>query len=197
MDLNKTVSVLNRGTGEAGYTLPDNGVRRNWAPGEVKKGISVGELEQATYVPGGLKLMQKYLVINEKDVCEYLGLEIEPEYFYTEEEIRVLLASGTLDQLLDCLDFAPVGVLDLIKKISLDLRLNDVAKREAIKKKLGFDVTAAISNVDYANTSDEDENSQKTGRRAEPIKKKVEEENNTGGRRATPVDNKYKRVSRD
>lgn len=197
MDLNKTVNVLNRGTGEAGYTLPDTGVRRNWMPGEIKKGISVGELEQATYIPGGLKLIQRYLVINDEEVCNYLGLEVEPEYFYTEEEIRLLLSSGTIEQLLDCLDFAPEGVLDLIKKLSLELKLNDVAKREAIKNKLGFDVTAAISNVDYANSSDESEEGQKSGRRAEPIKKKTENENNTGGRRTAPVENKYKRVSRD
>lgn len=196
MNLDKTVNILNRGTGEAGYTLPDTGVRRNWIPGEVKKGITVRELEQATYIPGGLKLMQKYLVINDEDVCEYLGLQVEPEYFYTAEEIRVLLSSGTIDQLLDCLEFAPEGVLDLIKKISLELKLNDVSKRDAIKKKLGFDVTAAISNVDYANADDKEDKSQKSGRRAEPIKR-TEEENNTGARRTAPVQNKYNVVSRD
>ena len=68
--LNKTVNVKNRGTGEVGYTLPDTGVRRTWMPGEVKKSISVAELEQATYIPGGQKLMQKYLVINDKSISK-------------------------------------------------------------------------------------------------------------------------------
>ena len=117
--LNKTVNVLNRGTAEVGYTLHDSGVRRNWMPNEIKKNMTVRELEQLTYIPGGLKLLQKYLVINDPDVCEYLGLETEPEYFYTEADVRTLLTTGTLDQLLDCLDFAPEGVIDLIKKLSI------------------------------------------------------------------------------
>ena len=100
--LNKTVNVLNRGTARVGYTLHDSGVRRSWMPNEVKKNMAVSELEQLTYIPGGLKLLKKYLVINDPDVCEYLGLETEPEYFYTEADVRTLLTTGTLDQLLDC-----------------------------------------------------------------------------------------------
>jgi len=45
---------------------------------------------------------------------------------------------------LDCLDFAPEGVRDLIKTFSVMLPLNDVAKREAILNKLGFNVDNAI-----------------------------------------------------
>lgn len=193
--LNKTVNVLNRGTGEVGYTLPDSGIRRNWMPGEVKKNMVVGELEQVTYIPGGLKLMQKYLVINDQEVCDYLGLETEPEYFYTEEDVRTLLVSGTLDQLLDCLDFAPGGVIDLIKKLSIEVRLNDVAKREAIKKAIGFDVTAAIANVDYATSDDAEEPASKGKRRSTPVSKETEQVKS--GRRSAPVDNKYKRVDKN
>lgn len=172
MDLNKTVNVKNRGIGEVGYTLQDSNVRRNWTPGEVKKNITVGELEEATYVPGGLKIMQKYLVINEPEVCEYLGLETEPEYFYGEDEVRTLLNSGTIEQLLDCLDFAPGGVIDLVKKIAVELKLNDYQKRQAIKEKVGFDVTAAIENEAYSKEP-EVETKAKT-RRAKPVSDKEE-----------------------
>lgn len=185
MDLNKTVNVKNRGTGEVGYTLPDSGVRRNWTPGEVKKNIKVSELEEATYVPGGFKLIQKYLVINEPEVCEYLGLETEPEYFYGEEEVRTLLTKGTVDQLLDCLDFAPEGVLDLVKKIAIDIKLNDYQKREAIKEKLGFNVTAAIDNNEYSKEP-ETETKAKT-RRAKPVGEAAAEKPATKGRRTAPV----------
>lgn len=54
------------------------------------------------------------------------------------------MAQGSLDEFLDCLDFAPEGVLDLIKNLSVELPLNDVAKREAIFNKLGFNVDNAI-----------------------------------------------------
>ena len=188
MDLNKIVNVKNRGTGEVGYTLPDSGVRRNWAPGEVKKNITVKELEEATFVPGGLKLIQKYLIINDLDVCEYLGLQTEPEYFYDESEIRTLLNSGSVDQLLDCLDFAPEGVIDLVKKISLETRLNDVAKREAIKKVTGFDITRALENIEFANSNNnEEEGAHK--RRTAPVV--AEAPVKSGRRAATP---QYKRV---
>lgn len=193
--LNKTVNVLNRGTAEVGYTLHDSGVRRNWMPNEIKKNMAVSELEQLTYIPGGLKLLQKYLVINDPDVCEYLGLETEPEYFYTEADVRTLLTTGTLDQLLDCLDFAPGGVIDLIKKLSVEIRLNDVSKREAIKSAIGFDVTAAIANVEYANSDIAEEAAPKGKRRSTPVSK---EEPKQSGRRSQPVEtnSKYRRVEK-
>lgn len=151
MDLNKTVNIKNRSGATVCYKIPDTGVTRTWSPNEVKKGITIGELEQVTYVPGGTIVIQDYLLINDAEVCEYLGIETEPEYFYSEAEIRTLLSTGTIEQFLDCLDFAPDGVLDLIKKISVETKLNDVAKRNAIKEKLGLDVTAAIANNTFAN----------------------------------------------
>jgi hypothetical protein len=54
------------------------------------------------------------------------------------------MKTGSLDEFLDCLDFAPEGVKDLIKNLSVELPLNDVAKREAIFNKLGFNVDNAI-----------------------------------------------------
>ena len=189
--LNRRVNVLNRSTGSAGYIIPDTGVHRNWEAGELKKNISVAELEQATFAPGGRKLIQKYLIINDPEVCEYLGIETEPEYYYGEKEIRTLLESGTLDQLLDCLDFAPGGVIELIKKMSVDTRLNDVAKREAIKKATGFDITRAIENVDYANSeSKEEETTHK--RRSTPVS--AEAPKASGRRAAAP---QYKRVVKE
>ena len=186
--LNRVVNVKNRGIGEVGYTLPDTGVRRTWTPGEIKKNMTVAELEQATYIPGGLKLMQKYLLINDQEVCEYLGLETEPEYFYGEEEVRTLLGHGTLDQLLDCLDFAPTGVIDLIKKIAVETKLNNVRKREAIKEKIGFDVSAAILNVEYANTQETEGTATTTRtRRAKPVGDSDTKEEATG-RRSKPVE---------
>lgn len=194
MDLQKRVNVKNRGIAEVGYTLPDSGVRRTWTPNEVKKGITVEELEQLTFVPGGLKLLEKYLVVNEQEVCEFLGLRVEPEYFYDEKTVLTLLTQGSLDQLYDCLEFAPGGVLELVKRISVEIQLNDVTKRNAIKEKLGFDITRAIDNVEYANTKDEQAKTT-SERRSAPIT----EVNDAApeGRRTAPVQeqaSKYKRV---
>lgn len=68
----------------------------------------------------------------------------EPEYYYSEEDVKRLMTSGTLDEFLDCLDFAPSVILDMIKTLAVELPLNDVAKRDAIKEKLNFDVAKAI-----------------------------------------------------
>ncbi len=183
MDLNRQVNVKNRSDSNAGYLLPDSGIRRTWSPGEIKKNITVGELEQATYVAGGLVILQDYLLINDEEVCDYLGLATEPEYFYSEESVKTLLTTGTLDQMLDCLDFAPEGVLDLIKKISVDIKLNDISKRDVIKEKLKFDVTAAVANAEYSNSPDEEATGKQ--RRAKPVgDTKVVE---STGRRSAPV----------
>lgn len=183
MDLEKLINVKNRGTGIVCYTLEESGIRRSYSPGETKKNIKVKELEELTYIPGGTALINKYLVINDEEVCEYLGLTIEPEYYYEESTIRTLLAQGSVEQLLDCLDFAPTGVIDLVKKIAIETEVNDVAKRMAIKDKLSLDVTAAIANNKYANGAEETEGGVQ-GRRATPIteNKEVAKE----GRRTTP-----------
>ena len=47
-------------------------------------------------------------------------MEVEPEYNYTEEDIRNLLLNGTLDQLKDFLDFAPTGAIEIAKNIAVE-----------------------------------------------------------------------------
>lgn len=106
--------------------------------------LTYEELRKLSYTPGGLVLLEDYLVIKDKDVLEALNLKVEPEYFYNKDDVINLLTKGSMDQFLDCLDFAPDGVLDLIKEYAVTLPLNDVNKRQAIYNKLGFDVNKAI-----------------------------------------------------
>ena len=70
------------------------------------------ELKQLQYVSGGDYLLKHCLLINDEDALEVLNMRnLEPEYFYTEDIIKKLLEEGTLDQLEDCLNFAPDGVV--------------------------------------------------------------------------------------
>ena len=62
----------------------------------------------------------------------------------SEEDVINLIQNGSYDSFLDALDFAPEGVLDLIKHYSVSLPCNDNAKREALKTKLNFNVEAAL-----------------------------------------------------
>lgn len=141
---NMIYHVMNRSHSTVVYSIPDTNIRRTFAPNEVKK-ISYSELEQLTFIPGGSNIIAKYLLVPDPKALENLGIYPEQEYFMTEQEIKDLLIKGSYDMFLDCLDFAPEGVLQVIKDLAVHLPLNDVAKREAIKDKLKFDVSAAIA----------------------------------------------------
>ena len=150
---NEVVNIRYRNAGFGAYQLSDGRVRQ-FNHNEVKRDIPVRELEELTYSESGLNFLKECLVIEDDAVCEYLGLEVEPEYFYTEEDIKTLLIEGTEDQLLDCIDFAPSGVLELLKTIAVDIKINDLNKRNLIAEKLNYNVTAAITNLEYANEGD-------------------------------------------
>lgn len=139
----KIVEVKNRDSGYVGYKVRDLGIWRNFAPGETKK-VSLEELRSLQYEPGGEFTLKELLMVNDQDALSILNIDTEPEYFYTEKEVRELLTKGTLDQLKDCLDFAPEGVIELIKKIAVETELPDTLKRAAITKKTGFNIDNAI-----------------------------------------------------
>ena len=63
-------------------------------------------------------------------------------------QINDLLLNGSLDAFLDALDFAPIGVIDLIKTLSVQLPLTDLNKRRALKEKTGFDVDRALVHME-------------------------------------------------
>jgi len=190
IDKNKIVKVINKFNGTVGYSVPEMGVSRNFYPKE-SKNINFEELERLSFLPGGDVILKNYLEITDEDVVIALfNQKSEPEYHYSEDDVKKLLTVGTLDQFLDCLDFAPDVIKDMIKDLAVKMPLNDMAKRKAIQDKLGFDVTKAI---EINNTKYDGENEKETevkaapsGRRAAPIKS----ENTTAapsGRRYNPT----------
>jgi hypothetical protein len=182
LDKNTTIKVKNRDNGTVSYVVPDLGnLHRSFQPQEEKE-ITMDELRKLSYLPGGDVILKDYLVIeNAEAVAELLG-EVEPEYNYTEAEIEELLKNGTLDQLLDALDFAPEGVVELIKDIAVKTELNDINKRKAILEKTGFNVTSAI---DFNKEVAEADEKSVQSRRAAPISQPAAESNN--GRRTTII----------
>lgn len=136
------VEVTNRNNGITGYTL-NSGMERIFNINETKK-VPLEELQEVEAMPGGEYLLRNYLMIKDKTALDYLNVEPEPEYFYTENEIKELLLNGTLDQLEDCLNFAPQGVLDILKDKAVSLEIPDMRKRDLISKKLGFNIDNAI-----------------------------------------------------
>lgn len=174
------IKVLNRDNGTVGYTIPDLGnLHRTFEPGEVKE-ITMEELRKLSYLPGGKVILEDCLLIQNKEALKELFIDVEPEYFYTEEDIKNLLLKGSLEEFLDCLDFAPEGVIELIKDLAVKLEINDLAKRNAILEKTGFNVTTAITINKEVEEKNADE--EKT-RRTTPFKKDEKPQNETTGRR--------------
>lgn len=147
MEDSKKVKVVNRkGNGTVCYTIPDMGnLQRVYQDGE-QKIITYEELRKLSYIPGGDVILNDYLIIKDEQILRELNMAPEQEYFYTKEDIIRLMREGSLDEFLDCLDFAPEGVLESIKTLSVELPLNDVAKRKAILEKLNFNVDNAVRN---------------------------------------------------
>lgn len=167
MEDNKKIKVKNRAGGEIVYLIPDmGGLRRSFQPREEKE-LTFEELKKLSWTPGGEEIIKEYLVIKDKEAIEELNLNLEPEYFYDKDEVIKLLQESSLDEFLDCLDFAPDGVLDLIRQYSVTLPLNDVAKRNAILEKLDFDVTKAIEI--FKESTEEEKTEEKTRRAAAPV----------------------------
>ncbi len=177
IDKNTLVKVINKYNGTVGYDVPDLGVHRNFYPNESKE-ITFDELEKLSFSPGGDVILNEFLEITDKKVIAQLfSREPEPEYHYTKEDVKKLMQTGTLDQFLDCLDFAPESVKEIIKDMAVELPLNDIAKRQAIQEKLGFDVTRAIEIKNTKFDGGDEDNSEEYGRinkrRAAPIKEPI------------------------
>lgn len=155
VDKNTVIKVTNRDNGSVGYQIPDLNLQRRFQPKETKE-LIMDELRKLSYLPGGKYILQNCLILdNNNAVAELLG-EVEPEYYYTEAEVKELLLHGSLAQLQDCLDFAPSGVVDLVKDMAVKLELNDIAKRQTILEKTGFNVSRAIEINQETATAEEE-----------------------------------------
>lgn len=167
MENTKMCLVKNRSASRIVYRIPELGIRREFSPTETKR-ISFEELEKLSYQPGGLAMMTNFLQIQDTPAVNQLGIRTEPEYHMSEQQIIELIKTGSLDAFLDCLDFAPVGVMDLVKKYAVSVPLADYEKRKALKEKTGFDVDAALKNI-AAEQAEDAAKATTTQRRIQPV----------------------------
>lgn len=191
-------NVKNRSAGIVVYSIPEDGVRREFAPNETKR-IRFQELEKLSYQSGGRELMQHFLQITNAEVLNNLNIQAEPEYYMNDEQVIDLIKNGSIEAWLDCLDFAPIGVIDLVKKYAVAVPVSDIEKRRTLKQKTGFDVDAALRHIEEERLEEEamkNANSaavaaeQKAGER----RVKAAQEEAAPQRRTTP---KYKVVNSD
>jgi hypothetical protein len=185
-DMNKMVTITNRSAGLVIYSIPEHSITRTLQRGETRQ-VPYQEMVWLSYTPGGKQLMNDMLFIREADAVKELEIPAEVEYFLDEKGVENLLNNESLDALLDALDFAPEGVIQLIKDKAVAMPLNDMAKREAIKNVTGFDVTAAI---DYSKPDEDEEKVE-----APAAIRRVQKSAATSGRRVEAPVNKYEVVT--
>lgn len=194
--MSKFYTVKNRSSNIVMYRIPESNIRRSFAPGETKK-ISHEELEQLHYVPGGANLISNYLLIDDTDAAIEFndGKALEPEYHYSDEDVRNLILHGSLDSFLDALDFAPAGVIELIKSYAISLPMTDMEKRRALKAKTGFNVTTALRHIEEEHQASAEQKVDKAFNNGGARRVSADAPATTG--RRTSVENKYKIVSRE
>ena len=148
---NKMVRVTNRSRGTVGYTIPDMGnLQRFFAHGETKV-VPMEEIRKLDWTPGGAVLLRDYLKIEDA------------------EAVEEILLNGSMDQLMDTLDFAPEGVIDLIKDLAIKLEIPDVRKRNAISERTKCDISKAIEINQLSKNQDEEPNTGVKQRRVQPV----------------------------
>lgn len=176
--MKETCIVANKSTGRVGYSIPELHVRREFMPREVKKNVSVAELEMLSQRPGGKNILLNYLQVQDAEVINYLLNNTPPvEYWLTREKLPEWMNSCSLAEFQDALDFAPEGTKDLIKEFAVALPLTDTNKLQAIKDQLGYDATKAI---ELAHAYDEP-----AAGATQQVERRVQPATSAGGRRST------------
>lgn len=160
------IRVKNRAHSPVVYTVPDMGNLRREFSGLEEKILTFEELRKLNGTYGGSILLKENLIIKNKEAIEELGLEVEPEYYYEIKDVEKLLKEGSYEEFLDCLDFAPSGVIDLVKECAVTLPLNDVRKREALKEKFDYDVDKILEIRKATLEGEQQEEKKATTRRA-------------------------------
>lgn len=145
MSEEKLVQVRNLMNNKVGYKIPEDNIRREWAPGEIKE-LPESEVRKGSYQMGIRRLFQENLCIEDAALAEELvGItEDTIEYKWTVDDVDKLLSTGSMDDLLDALDFAPEGIIDLIVDRAVKTSLNDMNKRKAISEATGRDLNSMI-----------------------------------------------------
>lgn len=139
----RKIKVSNRSDGNAVYHIQELNIRRVFTPNEEKE-VTEQELNYLYQMDGGAMLLKHYLVVQDRDWVN-ARWDAPEEYFWTLEEIKNCVINDSLELFAETLDYAPQGVLDVIKQFAWRLPLTDLNKVNVLKEKLGFDSQKAAS----------------------------------------------------
>lgn len=137
------MKVYNRSDSNVTYSLPELQTRRVFALGE-SKDLDAKELEALWQMDGGMTIIKDYLCVDDKAWIEAHWPDAPIEYFWKTEDVRKCLLEDPIDLFQETLEYAPAGVIDLIKMLAWQIPITDLNKIEAIRQATGFDTLAAI-----------------------------------------------------
>ena len=166
----KLYDVESKYTGRLSITESATGSYYVWAGAGIILRLTEQEIKNIINTPGGRNIIENYLIVNDKDLLDKMKIDVQPEYFYTKEDVKKLLEEGTEDQLKDAIDFAPEGTKELIADVAVEERIPNLNKIETISKGTGRDIASQIKTSDVSST--EEKVTVKT-RRTEPFVNKV------------------------
>lgn len=152
------VKVWAVGAGKVHYQLDDPKVSRTWNPGELKI-LTFHEIYQLANHPGGMFLLVNNLQIRDNKIRQALGLPTHPEYLYTEEDAKKLVLDGTREQILDALEFGPLGLASMMKHFAI-IHVDSSDKIQFFNKLFSMNILELRETLDK-----EDESSTKSGTR--------------------------------
>ena len=165
------IEVVNLTNHKVGYNLVDENLHRSLQPNEHRR-ILAGELRRLNYQKGGHILLTNYLSVKNAELAREFGVDIDNqiEYNWTPEDVDRVLQTGTIEELMDAMDFAPEGIKQRLAARAVELKISDSNKRKVITDNSPYDIDAQIKNVEAA-TADE-----------EPVETKPKQRRSSGTR---------------
>lgn len=140
------VKVRNMVDYNVGYKIEEDNIRRQFSPHEVKT-VTAGELRKLDYTRGGHVLLTSYLAVQNKSLAQEFGVDEDSyanEYNWDAAKVDQVLLNEPVEVLQDAMDFAPEGILQLIKDRAIALRLDSMDKRKVISDAMKIDLNGMI-----------------------------------------------------
>lgn len=151
------------------YAITD-GARRELSPNQTIT-VTAGELRQLNSEYGGSVLLRNFIQIENDTLADEFGVNVRenPEYTWSKEDVDRVLLEEPIEVLEDALDFAPIGIIDLIVSRAVATELPDNRKREVIQESTGKNISRMIEHSKEIATSAANQSSRAKRQRRVPV----------------------------
>ncbi len=185
---NQKIEVVSRYGGMISIKESNTGIVRTWPKCGAKLYLTEDSLLNLSMTPGARKLIQDYLIIKNDEVLEELEVDVELEYHYEVKEVTDLLMNGSEEELIDALNLAPKGVVDLIKKVAIEIQLPNMNKRKIIDKMLQVDISKMIevAHTESSDVAEKPKVRERLAQQKEAVRETRQEKAGKSGRKAKP-----------